>query len=303
MLRLRAVLFGCLAVVLIAPAGSTDAAPAPPEVPARMAATPVTVGAVSGNIATGTCGAALAVVQTSWSAGITYDVPSNGVATSVSYNANGVGGQIRAVFFVPGALADHWTVTGKTDPLTITPGVRNTFPVRLPVQQGWRLGIHVAAAGMNCSASTASAVDQSRADVFDPATSSDFGPGFLSMANRVNLAVVVEPDADGDLHGDVSQDLCPQSSATQAACTPDTAVTKAPKKRTTKRRAKVAFTSTLPGSTFTCAVDGKAAQPCTSPFTKRFGYGKHSVAVTAIGPVGVADPTPATVKFKVKRPA
>ena len=51
------------------------------------------------------------------------------------------------------------------------------------------------------------------------------------------------PDADGDTFGDVSQDLCPQSKLTQAACpAPDTTVTKQPKKKSTKRKAKIKFT-------------------------------------------------------------
>ena len=58
----------------------------------------------------------------------------------------------------------------------------------------------------------------------------------------------------------------------------------------------------MPGSTFTCAVDKKPAMPCTSPFKKRYKYGKHTVVITATSPFGIVDPTPVTVKFKVKKP-
>src|SRR4051794_30699384 len=53
--------------------------------------------------------------------------------------------------------------------------------------------------------------------------------------------------------------------------TPDTIITKAPKKtiKTTKHKVKVSFsfTSTVAGSTFTCSLDGKAFAPCTSGVT------------------------------------
>ena len=118
----------------------------------------------------------------------------------------------------------------------------------------------------------------------------------------MNISAVLEPDVDGDQYGDVSQDLCPQSKLTQAACpAPDTKVTKQPKKRSATRKARIRFSSTIAGSTFTCAVDGKAAKPCTSPYKKRFKVGKHTVVITATSAVGIVDPTPATVKFKVKK--
>ena len=108
---------------------------------------------------------------------------------------------------------------------------------------------------------------------------------------------------DKDLYGDVSQDACPQSAATQVACpAPETTVTKSPARRSAKRRAKIKFTS-VPGATFTCAVDGRKAKPCASPFKRRYKYGKHVVVVTAVSSVGILDPTPAKVKFKILEPA
>jgi hypothetical protein len=86
--------------------------------------------------------------------------------------------------------------------------------------------------------------------------------------------------------------------------TPDTTFTRTPAKKvfTSKSRKKVtfAFTSTLPGSTFLCRVDGKAAKACSTPFTFKAGLGKHTVTVSATR-AGRTDPTPATYTFKVKR--
>ena len=83
--------------------------------------------------------------------------------------------------------------------------------------------------------------------------------------------------------------------------TPDTAITKGPKKKTSKRRPKFKFSSSQAGASFQCKLDrGKFAR-CTSPFRpkKKLRPGKHVLRVKAIGPTGVIDPSPALRKFKV----
>jgi hypothetical protein len=81
---------------------------------------------------------------------------------------------------------------------------------------------------------------------------------------------------------------------------PDTAITKGPKKKTTKRRPKFKFTSTQAGSTFKCKLDKGQFASCTSPFLPpKLGLGKHVLKVQAFGPTGVPDPAPAVKKFKV----
>jgi hypothetical protein len=81
---------------------------------------------------------------------------------------------------------------------------------------------------------------------------------------------------------------------------PDTTITKGPKKKTTKRRPKFKFTSSQSGSTFQCQVDRGHFAPCTSPFKPpKLALGKHKLKVRAIGPTGIADPSPAVKKFNV----
>ena len=86
--------------------------------------------------------------------------------------------------------------------------------------------------------------------------------------------------------------------------TPDTTLTKTPKKRTKtkkgKKKAKVSFefTSSVAGSTFECSLDGNASA-CTSPFSKKLKKGKHAFSVAASA-AGKTDATPATFSFKVK---
>jgi hypothetical protein len=86
----------------------------------------------------------------------------------------------------------------------------------------------------------------------------------------------------------------------QPPAPPDTAITKGPKKKTTKRRPKFKFTSTQAGSTFQCKLDKGPFAPCTSPFVPpKLSLGKHVLKVKAIGPTGVADPSVAIRKFTV----
>ncbi len=83
----------------------------------------------------------------------------------------------------------------------------------------------------------------------------------------------------------------------------DTTITKKPKKlvRTSKPRAKVKvrFTGTQ-DATFQCRLNKRGWLPCTSPRTLKLRPGKYTFRVRAVLN-GSADPTPAKVKFRVKR--
>jgi hypothetical protein len=275
---------------------TTTARPIP--APAPKAGTAVTLGATSpapGN----PCGPVLTGVQRA-STGAPYTVPGAGVITSYSYYARAIPGNVRAVAFVPGPAAGHWTLVGKTAFTPVTVSSLNTFPTRLPVPAGATLGVGISVSTMDCGAPTGNPADVLDFQVgFDADTQTDLtansAPGV-----HANISAVWEPDVDGDLFGDVSQDLCPQSKLTQAACpAPDTSVKKP--KLLASGKVKITFTSTIAGSTFTCAIDGKAAKPCRSPLKKHFSFGKHKVVVTAISPFGIADPTPFTGKFRLVR--
>jgi hypothetical protein len=85
---------------------------------------------------------------------------------------------------------------------------------------------------------------------------------------------------------------------------PDTKLTKTPKRkvRTLKRKARVsfAFSSPAAGATFECSVDGGAYRACRSGQRFKVKLGKHTFAVRAVV-AGLADATPATYRFKLKR--
>jgi hypothetical protein len=93
---------------------------------------------------------------------------------------------------------------------------------------------------------------------------------------------------------------------TETLCQPpETTITRAPHRRvrTKKRRkrAKFRFTSSLPGSTFECSVDGDPFDACQSPFRTRVRRGRHTFEVRAVHPVFLTDPTPDEHRWKVKR--
>lgn len=89
---------------------------------------------------------------------------------------------------------------------------------------------------------------------------------------------------------------------------PDTSLNKNYKKLKGKKvkKAKWRLKSTVPNSTFECAVDKKPFKPCSSPakakaFKKLKKPGKHRFCARAIAPDGTVDATPACDKFKVKK--
>ena len=262
------------------------------------AATSTTVGQTG---AGGSCGPlSLTTIQTATAGSPVYTTPA-GVITSFSFQGTATPGQVQAVLYGPETSPGNRNLVAKSTKALSAANVLNTFPTRVPVTAGLTLGLWTQS-GMSCTF-PAAVGDQVQSTLADPDVSPAFVANGGSPSARVNVSAVVESDADGDGYGDVTQDLCPQSKLSHAACpAPDTTVTKAPKKKSSKRKAKITFSSTIAGSTFTCAVDKKAATPCTSPFKKKYKYGKHTVVITATSPAGIVDATPVTVKFKVKKP-
>jgi subtilisin-like proprotein convertase family protein len=135
-------------------------------------------------------------------------------------------------------------------------------------------------------------------------TSSEFGAG---------LGVTVSPGSTTSFTA-TATDEAGNTSACSTAVTytqqtpvsapvPDTLLTKTPAKKvkSKKKKAKVVFefSSTVPGATFTCTLDGKS-MACTSGQSFKVKAGKHTFTVVASAG-GVVDPTPASYSFKVKK--
>ncbi|HEY1284880.1 MAG TPA: hypothetical protein VGF04_02225 [Solirubrobacterales bacterium] len=99
------------------------------------------------------------------------------------------------------------------------------------------------------------------------------------------FSVVVAPTVDALRHGRA-----------------DTRLTAKPRSKTRDRRPTFRFSSTSPGASFQCKLDGSSFyRRCHSPLTtRRLSFGRHRFSVRAVI-AGDADPTPATIRFRVVR--
>jgi len=88
------------------------------------------------------------------------------------------------------------------------------------------------------------------------------------------------------------------------AVAPVTSFLKHPRKvvATRSRTARVVFRfgSDQAGATFRCKIDSGAFRACGARIAHRFGLGPHTVKVAAVSSAGLADPTPAAFRFRVK---
>jgi len=237
-------------------------------------------------------------------------IPFNGVVTSFSHRAGPAagGGRLRAVFYGLTDTADVYSVKTYSANETLVGDQVNTFATRLQVHAGDLVGMHVSAAPagvtMTCSYSTSSASDIVHYNfAADPTTQNPVSLPSPFSPKLLNLAVTLEPDADGDGYGDVTQDSCPTDPAAQGACpdktAPQTTITDQPARRTTKRRVSFSFKSNEKGAHFECSLDGRAFKACVSPARFRARkLGRHTLLVRAIDPAGNVDATPAAEKWR-----
>ncbi len=81
---------------------------------------------------------------------------------------------------------------------------------------------------------------------------------------------------------------------------PETTITKRPKKRGGKRRARFRFVADE-AATFACKLDRRPFKPCDSPFRKRVGRKRHRFKVRATDAAGNVEAKPAVYRWKVRR--
>jgi hypothetical protein len=130
-----------------------------------------------------------------------------------------------------------------------------------------------------------------------PASSSAF-IGWSGGGCSGTAPCAVAMNADRDVTAAFAADPSPVDTTP-----PDTAITKAAVDGK-KHKAKLEFTSTEGGSTFTCQLDDGPDTACTSPRAyKKLKVGKHRFQVKATDAAGNADPTPAVKKFRIKPPS
>ena len=213
---------------------------------ASAAATIGKTSPVSG--ATAGCGGAGATrVQKSEGSGIpSYAVPAGGgVITSWSTQAGGNPNQdMRFKVFRATATANEYTVVGASADEPLTPGTMNTFPARIAVSAGDRIGFF----------------SSYLQDCFDSAigngseirdTTTDTAPGSTSSYPNsipnswLDVSAQLEPDADRDGYGDETQDQCPTNAVTQGPCQVDLSVTKVADRPSANVGDDVAYTITV----------------------------------------------------------
>ena len=240
-------------------------------------------------------------------AGVTTDITPLGVALTAGSDAGldiTPAGTMFAALTVGGVTGLYAFNPGTTLVGAIGNGATQVYGLAIAPPDGDGDGTRDAAD--NCPA--AANADQADLDFDDAGDVCDSDQDGDGLSDAVEQAIGSNPrstDSDGDGAVD-SADACPalaggQQNGCPDVTLPDTAITKAPKRKSTKRKATVEFTSSEPGSTFACSLDHKPFVPCASPFTyKRLKVGRHFVDVRAIDAANNLDPTPATAAWQVK---
>lgn len=285
------------AAVLVALCASTGSASAAVELGALPPAGPEEAGCSGSLLQQGTGSSNVYEVQ-----------PPGGVITGWAHKGDddGDGGIGRLQAWRP-AGGTNFTLVGRSELQAPTPGLVNEFDARIPVSPGDLLGLWAATPEFGCYFSTGAPSDVIRCCsviTTDPVPGDTRDLADDDPNLRLNLTATLEPDVDRDGFGDETQEQCATDPSLQGPCA-DTTIITGPKDRikTKKKKVRVSFgfSSNVPSATFECRLDDGPFEPCASPDRERVRKGKHSFAVRAVSPGGVADASPATDDWKVKR--
>jgi hypothetical protein len=229
------------------------------------------IGAVTvGQTFTPSGGAAACGNDRTW---LEYPVPADGLITSWSFLADANPPQLKFKLARPTTTANEYTVLAESGLKTPAPNALNTFSIEAAAQAGDLVGFYTATMndclrGISTGPTT-----------FERNGEAPFGvpSTFVPTTDQLDLSAALEPN-------------------------PETSITGHPKQKTRKTKAKFAFASTVPGSSFECSLDGRTFAACTSPDAFKVKRGRrHTFAVRARGPAGNTDPTPATAAWRVKK--
>lgn len=198
---------------------------------AASAATPTLLGQTATS-STGSCGLCSVFQFADSGSPNTYAIPSDGVLTKflvyVGTEINPADEVQLRTFRRNSPTSATVISAGAQHSLSgLTGGSSHSFLERVPAHAGDALGarFHITASSIDAtpaSFSTASASDVAYyqlGSVSDPAVGDTFSPASSSTHYRANVAAWLEPDADHDGYGDISQDLCPGSPVSTSACT------------------------------------------------------------------------------------
>lgn len=140
-------------------------------------------------------------------------VQRDGVITSWSYESLAMSGTVKFQVLQPLGGSVYLDKADDAPHLVSSAGL-NTFPVRIPVRAGDRIAIRAGGIPV-CGITSSDWIAGSRAADLSVGNSGTFGS---DTGLQVDLSAIEEPDADADGYGDVSQDSCPTSAATNGPC-------------------------------------------------------------------------------------
>ena len=154
------------------------------------------------------------------SPGNTYTVPANGVITSWSFEAAAGTTPALKLKVVRSAGGSDYTTVGESRAETPLPSRLNTWPTRISVNQGDLIGHGYSGTTLGARDGAAFNTVELCCDdpVLDPPPGTTATYRIDSSNYQIDVAAVLEPDADHDGFGDESQDQCPTNANTQGPC-------------------------------------------------------------------------------------
>jgi uncharacterized repeat protein (TIGR01451 family) len=194
----------------------------------------VTIGQTQG--ATEGCSSNLANVQAATSGGPSYASPVDGVVVSWNYLALASAPSLKLRIYQPGADESQWTARSESAQKPSGTGAGqvganrlNTFPESpgIPIKSGYHLGLTTPAGSWGCIGTGNNADVIRQGSPPGPAIDSTGTFPGPNVQLKLDLSAVIEPDADGDLFGDETQDSCPTDPAVHTGgCPVDLSIVK-----------------------------------------------------------------------------
>ena len=237
------------------------------------------------------CVGPVSLFQPSVASGPDYRVPpGGGVITSwQTFGDPSAAPPTNAAFLLAAEPLNGVKVIFRGDTQPVALGV-NSFPIRLPVAGGERIGLLIPT-GSNgiCSYQlSATSFNKVLSRAAEPTIGVTEAYGEVS-SRKANVSAVIEDDDDKDGFGDDSQDSCPIDGSIQVPCGVE--IDSNPRKKTSKRKGTFSFS--VPAGqniSFECRLDRADFAPCQPPFTvKKLKARKHTFRVRgkdASGQVG-----------------
>jgi hypothetical protein len=177
-----------------------------------------------------------------------YTAPVRGVITSWSTMGSATANRTLELMILQSQGAHIYAAVQKDQVRPIATNVLNTFTVQLPMQAGQVLGLFAPAGqpgGLtSCAFSVAATSIRTSTTLGEPAIGTPVDYNDVRASN-LNVSAEFQPDSDGDLFGDDTQDKCVGTAGTFNGC-PSSVTLDAVKQKGKKPKLKVSVT--VPGA-------------------------------------------------------